>query len=221
MLIAWRICETVPWLLFSQLSSFFASTLYHTCYSFGVCILTEPLYHRHLDHFCSTMYAIVLSTTFLWRKRPIPMDPTDEYSEELSENAEVGSAAPRNRLEFYRPWVIDPLIFALYVVKAYIQIQQGLFGFNFRKFFAGAMLVIAALHVGEIYAFGLKLRSRSLLIYMVVMSIAYAYFLGDESLGAVGHSISHVIGFSIGWPYLRYGPIFCDKDGTAYAIRFN
>ena len=78
MRLAWPIRNSAPWLLFGLLGCLFASSSYHTCYSFDVCFFANAKIHKHGDHFLSTMLAVDIFTTFLWYRRRHPDDVTGD-----------------------------------------------------------------------------------------------------------------------------------------------
>jgi len=237
--IANRIREDVPFLLYSLLACLVASTSYHTCYSFEICYFDDIFYHRHMDYFCSLMLIEVLFTVALWRRRqPHPLPPLGHnpirkwkcarrpralLNPILRYVAKVNVDDPRlarTPLEYYRPWIVDPLTFALHLINAYVHIHQGKSHIGSLVSFGIAVVLLGAAHLVEIIRYKLKLRLGVFVVVMTPFAVSYLVFFTSEQYGAIGHSLWHLLGFSGVYLYLRLFPFFTEHDGSYIYLGF-
>jgi len=238
--LAWKIREDVPFLLYSLIACFVASNYYHACYQYQTCYFDDIMYHRHLDYYCSLMAIQVLFTVALWRRRIVGKAPTPPWLRVVSRwkcsrrrraffEPILRHQVPANVddpgsgstvLEYYRPWIVNPLTFLMHVINAYVHIHQGIGRLGSLTSFIIALVVFGGFHIGEIVRFKLKMRVGVFFLVATPFAISYFVFFTDERFGAIGHSMWHFLGMSGIALYLKFLPIFVEHDGSHVFLGF-
>ncbi len=251
MWLAWRVKDEVPWLFLSLALCYVASTEYHLCYSYDVCVFRDRRLHRHCDHYFSLMVVPVVLTAFLFVRRCTPLigivkamekEPTPQKRVHYS-NVDTGDvvttvsvapvyahttfvndvytklSAPSDATmhvpyKHERPIELDAFILALYIINAYVHIAQGMNHYSSMTTLTIGALLVGGAHLGEALEHGLRLRFDVLVLVLIPALIANGVFMLDETFGAAGHSLWHVLGFISISIFLRFGPIFVDADGS-------
>lgn len=236
---AWRVREAIPWLFISLLGCYVASSSYHACYSFDVCVFTQREMHRHADHHWSLMLAAIQPLIFRWHVRRIDAraaravrptarrfvvtvaatgPPRGAVSAPLGERGSPAAPAPRHLLYTY-PLNYDRLILVLHALGIYLHVRMGLYRYSNMTTLVVAWGVTAVSVAVDALMHGLRLRMSILLKVALLTAAGYGVFMVDRVLGAMGHNMWHVLAFGAIDLYVGEGPLSTGRDGLHVTLR--
>ena len=192
MRVAWRIRNYDPFLVISIMGCFLCSTAYHVCYTFERCATADRRLMRHGDHFWSPNMISATALAGIW---------------EVDERG-----APR------QPWWVSPFTLALFAFHLWTHVHGGIDVYKHWATMLAAFSVVGAWRVRQAWRHGVTVRWLPLVALLVLASSAYAVFLLDDVLGAMGHDLWHFLGFFGEYVSVCHGSVFGDGAGVYISL---